>query len=210
MHNLTIVIQGPTDYYKEILLNLSPNQHYIWSTWDDEPKNNLNAIAEKINLVTSIKPSFPCIANVNLQCLSTVRGIESANSEFVFKTRGDMIFSNIDLLMDIIMANNKEMSFIHYGNPPQQVGDFFVFGKKDKSLSFWNHHFTDFGITAPEMRLTNLYKNRIAPNDSFEELMSRFFFFRNHLVPNVNDIYWLKINRWFTSFNGEDNLYPKL
>jgi hypothetical protein len=208
--NATIIIQGPTNFYKDILNNLSPNQKYIWSTWYDEPKNNLDEIASKMELITSAKPSFPCTLNVNLQCLSTLNGIKASKTEFIFKTRGDMIFSNIDLLLEIIHKFNKEASFLHYGNPPKQIADFFFFGSKETALKYWDYQGHDSFYIPPEERLTNNYRNIVAPKESFEEFVNRFFFFNIYLNNKELDIFWLKINEWVSNFYKEnDNLYPK-
>lgn len=210
MKNVTVIIQGPTNYYKEILDNLSQNQTYIWSTWNNEPKENLDAISNKVKLILNEPPNFAGHANINCQCLSTFKGIEAAQTDYVFKTRGDMIFSNIDKLLEIISANNKEMSFLHYGNPPQQMADFFCFGEKTKALDYWNYVCRDGYVIAPEERLSWSYKNKINSQESFEEYMKRFFFFNVILKEKELDIFWLKINKWVTNFYKENlNLYPK-
>jgi hypothetical protein len=207
--NITIVIQGPTNFYKEILNNLSLKQNYIWSTWNDEPKENLLKIESKIPLILSEKPNFAGMSHVNFQCLSTLKGINASNTDYIFKTRGDMIFSDIDKLLEILYQKNKELSFVHYGNPPNQIADFFSFGSKEKSYNFWNYTCQDNSSISPEMRLTNNYKEILDNKDSFEDFMSLFYFFRNDLKKDVLDIHWLKINRFFSSFSKEYNLYPK-
>lgn len=211
MSNVTIVIQGPTNYYQQILENLSPNQKYIWSTWDNEPKEALDAISNKIELVTSHPLDYPGYANVNCQCFSTLEGINNADTNYIFKTRGDMIFNDIDKLISILSSQDKELAFFHYGNPPKQIADFFSFGSVENSRKFWYYYTNDSYNTAPEMRLTNQYKQNVAPNDSFEEFVKRFYFFNHHMIKDNVDIKWLKVDRMLSSFNKENaNLYPRV
>ena len=42
-----IVIQGPTEYYKELTDHYSQFDNVVWATWDDESLLNLDYIRSK-------------------------------------------------------------------------------------------------------------------------------------------------------------------
>ncbi len=42
-----IVIQGPTEYYKELTDHYSQLNNVVWATWDDESKTNYDYISSK-------------------------------------------------------------------------------------------------------------------------------------------------------------------
>jgi hypothetical protein len=203
----TIVIQGPTNYYKEVLKNLSSNQQYVWSTWDNEPDENLNQISKEIPLIITSKPNNVGTSNINLQCTSSFNGIKQSNTQFIFKTRSDMVFDNIDKLLEIISKNNKTLSFIHYGMYMnyRQVCDWFSFGNLENSKIFWNYKSKDNHYPPPETRLTNNYIEK--SKETFEN-----FNFFNHLTKEF-DIYWIKKNLQLSNFykNGAgSDVRPKI
>ena len=110
-----IVIQGPTNYYKKIIEHYKHIPNIVWSTWEDEPIDNLKYIENNIPLIVNKKPSFPGYLNVNLQVLSTFSGIEylvNNNVTEILKIRGDIIVSDIDKLLYVLkgkLENQKEV-----------------------------------------------------------------------------------------------------
>jgi hypothetical protein len=70
-----IVIQGPTDYYKEVADFYSIYPNVVWATWSDESIVRLEYIRSKgIEVVLVDKPQFPGYMNVNMQVKSTYEG----------------------------------------------------------------------------------------------------------------------------------------
>lgn len=76
-------------FYRKIY----PHAQIILSTWDDEPKEQLEKIAKLgAIIVASSKPENPGVMNVNLQLTNSLAGIRKASElgcEFVVKTRTD-------------------------------------------------------------------------------------------------------------------------
>jgi hypothetical protein len=57
-----IVIQGPTDYYKEVADHYSQYPNVVWSTWSDESIVRLEYIRSKgIEVVLVDKPNSQVI-----------------------------------------------------------------------------------------------------------------------------------------------------
>jgi hypothetical protein len=89
------VIQGPTDYYKEVA-DLFKYPNVVWSTWSDESVVRLEYIRSKgIEVVLVDKPQFPGYMNVNMQVKSTYEGIKYLEGKVdeVLKVRSDTIIS---------------------------------------------------------------------------------------------------------------------
>ena len=53
-----IVIQGPTEYYKELADYYQQFDYVVWSTWEGEPQKNINYIESKNIEVIDIIESF--------------------------------------------------------------------------------------------------------------------------------------------------------
>ena len=45
-NDFSIIIQGPTQYYKEIIDTYKSVDNVLWCTWDDEPLEVNNSIKE--------------------------------------------------------------------------------------------------------------------------------------------------------------------
>lgn len=109
-----IVIQGPTNYYREIVDCYTDIPNVVFSTWDDEPQENIDYIKSKnIDIVQSPKPIFPGYLNINYQTLSTYIGLEYLKEKGVteaLKIRGDLKPNNVKLLLEIL--KNKPLSFL--------------------------------------------------------------------------------------------------
>jgi hypothetical protein len=209
MNNITIVIQGQTNFYKEIIKQISPNFHYIWSTWENEPKENLKAIEDSMELVLSTQPNSAGNANVNYQLLSSFKGMEKVKTEYAFKTRGDMIIYNFDALLEKIMKNNKELSFFYYSLEASQIADFFSFGTTKNQLLLWDGQ-EEINGQSPEKTIQQNYMKNNGYKESFEDFIQRFYFFLPEFGENGIDGVWLKwpkckISHW----NDYENLLPK-
>ena len=71
-----IIIQRPNDYASQIVESYKKISNVVWSTWNDEPKENISLIRENgIEVIQIDKPITPGYMNVNFQTLSTYAGI---------------------------------------------------------------------------------------------------------------------------------------
>ncbi len=117
--NQGIVIQGPTNYYKEIIDCYVGIPNVVFSTWDDEPQENIDYIKSKgIDIIQSPKPTFPGYLNINYQTLSTFNGIQYLKEKGVteaLKIRGDLKPNDTKLLLNTL--KNKPLSFLAICKP---------------------------------------------------------------------------------------------
>jgi hypothetical protein len=60
-----IVIQGPTNYCREIIECYENIPNIVFSTWDDEPQENIEYIKSKgVDIIQSTKPTFSGYLNI--------------------------------------------------------------------------------------------------------------------------------------------------
>jgi hypothetical protein len=91
-----IVIQGLTDYYKEIV-DFYKDYECIWSTWNTEPEENLNYINSRDNftVVTSDVPKLKYDFHHGLYTwVTTLNGfthLKNLNHDFGIRVRSDML-----------------------------------------------------------------------------------------------------------------------
>lgn len=72
-----IVIQGSTGYVNEVIDLYKGIPNVVFSTWEDEPEENIQLIKSKgIDVIQSPKPSIAGKFNINLQALSTFAGVQ--------------------------------------------------------------------------------------------------------------------------------------
>jgi len=109
-----IVVQGPVDYYKEIVECFKDIPNVVVSTWEDELPFNIEYIQKSgLEVIVSKKPPFPGRTNINYQTTSTFRGIEYLIKKGVteiLKTRGDIFINDVQKLMSVLKG--KRMSFL--------------------------------------------------------------------------------------------------
>lgn len=70
-----VVIQGPTNYCVQVAHLYQHIPNVVWSTWEDEPNDNIEYIQKFIPVVTNPKPDFSGYLNVNMQTVSTIGGV---------------------------------------------------------------------------------------------------------------------------------------
>lgn len=98
--SFAIVLQGPICHKDNMTVNtilfyqkVYPYARIIVSTWNDEPKTELDKLAKLgAVIVTSEKPTKSGLLNVNLQMINSLAGVKKAKElgcEFAVKTRTD-------------------------------------------------------------------------------------------------------------------------
>ena len=106
-----ILIQGPTEFYKELTDHYSQFDNVVWSTWNNESVVRLDYITSKgIKVVLVEPPKFPGYMNVNMQLRSTYEGLMAHNVDELLKVRSDTIVTNLDKLLPKLKG--KQLSFM--------------------------------------------------------------------------------------------------
>ena len=108
-----IIIQGPTNFYKELADHYSQFENVVWATWNDESVVRLDYIRKKgIEVVLVEKPKVLGYINVNMQVKSTFAGVNYLEGKVdeALKVRSDTIVTNLDKLLPKL--KNKQLSFM--------------------------------------------------------------------------------------------------
>ena len=106
-----ILIQGPTEFYKELTDHYSQFDNVVWSTWNNESVDRLDYIKSKgIKVILVEPPKFPGYMNVNMQIRSTYEGLMAHNVDEILKVRSDTIVTNLDKLLPKLKG--KQLSFM--------------------------------------------------------------------------------------------------
>lgn len=215
MHNQAIVIQGPTQFYKEICECYRNIDNVVWSTWYDEPSENLNYIGKQMSYVLSRQPEFPGYLNINMQNVSAIKGInyitENPNITEILKTRSDIWVSDAPKLLEILKG--KQAAFIgtckenvrkdlyyflgyhHFSH--DYPDNNFLYGTKQNVYNAFNFTTNAWDIIPPESLIAySLMEGmNIEFNLNFEYMKSKgiYFFFKDVQEAKI-DIKWLKHN----------------
>ena len=108
-----IIIQGPTEYYKELADYYSKFNNVVWATWNDESVVRLDYIRSKgIKVILVEKPEVFGYINVNMQVKSTFAGVSYLEGKVdeVLKVRSDTIVTNLNKLLPRL--KNRQLAFM--------------------------------------------------------------------------------------------------
>ena len=108
-----IVIQGPTEYYKELADHYSQFDNVVWATWNDESIIRLDYIRNKgIEVILVEKPEVFGYMNVNMQVKSSFAGISYLEGKVdeILKVRSDTIVTILDKLLPRL--ENRQLAFM--------------------------------------------------------------------------------------------------
>jgi hypothetical protein len=210
-----IIIQGSTEFYRDTAKFYSEFDNVIWSTWVDEPQENIDFIREQgIEVILNDKPEYNGYLNINLQCKSTLSGIEyfkERGFDDVIKVRGDILFANIDKMLPIL--HKKEIAFLGLNNPVHKFNlayfldyyhhgldftiDHVVFGKIDNMYNAFNFYQPLHDPVPPEATiLRNYLFSKGDISFKYENLIDKgVYLFAKDCVGNIEGIFWLK-NKW--------------
>jgi hypothetical protein len=192
-HDVSIIIQGPTQYYEEIIEVYKDVDNVLWCTWDDEPLEVINSIKEVgifVHLIS--KPLNPGYWNINLQCKSTYEGLlkckELFDSKYYIKIRSDFKITDVTLLLERFITKNEKINFLGWADRLEFFFlDYIVFGDFYSMQKYWN--FQDDknnGYPCPEIFLMNrFFGNECCMHGLKTEYISK--------LPLLNgiDLYWL-------------------
>jgi hypothetical protein len=222
-----IIIQGPTNYCKEIIDCYVGISNVVFSTWDDEPKENIDYIKSKnIDIIQSPKPLFSGHLNINYQTLSTFAGIQYLKDKGIteaLKIRSDLQSNNIKLLLKILQG--KPLSFLAICKPDvrplyYELGyahnsfdfpvDLFLYGSIENLEKCFNFQMDQNLPIPPESLIA--YSYFLNSNLEFKLEYSTFIdngitFFMNEVLENNIEIKWLKQNIDLIKNHSDTNIY---
>ena len=205
-----ILIQGPTEFYKELTDHYSKFDNVVWSTWDNESVVRLDYIKSKgIKVILVTPPKFPGYMNVNLQIRSTYEGLMAHNVDEVLKVRSDTIVTNLDKLLPRLKG--KELSFmatckegvrgdlvydlVYLHTSHDYPADNVIYGKVDELKIMFDFQIDELLSIPPEALITWNYMSSkgIDFKLNYETMVDNgmSFFLQECLDENV-EVNWLK------------------
>lgn len=213
--NQAILLQGSTEYGCEQICSFYKQfDRVIWSTWDDEPTENLKMIEDSgITLLVNKKPNFVGYLNINLQFYSTLQGIKYLKTRKfvneVIKIRSDILVWGTQRLLDKLKG--KDISFMTYFNMPHPEyylegvyhnsmdfpTDLIIFGNLDTMYNIFNFQMEYLSTIPTEaIILRNYLKHKSVPyNTDYDYIKSLGVdFFMRYEEECHLFFYWLKNN----------------
>ena len=213
-NNQGVVIQGPTNYYKEVIECYKDIPNVVWSTWDDEPLENVEYIKKHIPIVLNQKPSYGGHLNINMQTISTMGGVNYLKEKGIneiLKVRGDIIITNIFKFLSILKGKSMaflaiakenvrkdlyyELIYRHYSH--DYPVDLVVYGTTQNIENSFNFITEKNQFIPPEaLVLYNfLEENNLEYKSTYNHLINNgVYFYLNDCVDNQVKLNWLKHN----------------
>ena len=210
-----IIIQGPTNFYRELAdhySQLGDKVEIVWATWNDESIKRLDYIRSKgIEVILVEKPKVSGYMNVNMQVKSAFAGADYLRGKVdeALKVRSDTIITNLDKLLPRL--ENKQLSFmatckldarkdlfydlVYYHNCHDYPADNVIYGKIDDLHLMFDFQIDDYLAVPPESLITwNYMTNKnmeffLSYENMIKEGIS--FFMQECLDENV-EVKWLK------------------
>jgi hypothetical protein len=207
-----IIIQGPTDYYKEVADHYSQYPNVVWSTWSDESVVRLEYIHSKgIEVIFTDKPKFPGYMNVNMQVKSTYEGVKYLEGKVdeVLKVRSDTIISNLPALMNGLKG--KQLSFMatckegvrkdlaydleYYHTSHDYPSDNVIYGRVEDMLLMFDFQIDELLPIPPESLITWNYMTNMNMEFrlNYQHLVDNgISFFTDICLDKEVGVHWLK------------------
>jgi hypothetical protein len=182
-----IIIQGPTNE-KYVLDNKNcwKDNQIIFSTWIDSDKSVYN-LDNDIVLFNNY-PSHTGVANWEYQRISTLNGILKAKElgfKRVVKWRSDFKTNNSKNLLKLFDLDKINFyAFVNHRGG--YITDFFMEGDINDMLELFNNE------------KNGEFPERILTDRVYELNLDKKVNFICKLLNNECDIYWHKLNYWFT------------
>ena len=207
-----IVIQGPTEYYKELVDYYSKFENVVWATWNDESLARLDYIRSKgIKVILVEKPEVLGYMNVNMQVKSSFAGVSYLEGKVdeVLKVRSDTIVTNLDKLLPRLQGRKlafiatckvgarKDIAYdlVYYHDSHDYPADNVVYGKIDDLQDMFDFQIEDMLPIPPEALIAwNYMTNKgIKFKLDYQTMINGgiSFFLQDCLDKNV-EVNWLK------------------
>ena len=160
--DIWIILQGPLDYYKEVIPYYKNLDNVIISTWVSEKEK----IENKKHCILSYPPIVSGKHNINYQVKSTLAGLKYAKkqgAEYVFKIRADIAFDDLELLISKLKFDNTLYFPAYYNSKEGYLVDYFQFGPIDKMIKLWDIplKFEIFNKKYPEYYITKNFLKKL-------------------------------------------------
>jgi hypothetical protein len=204
-----IVIQGPTNYAKEIADLYEGIPNVVWSTWDGEDVEYIKS--KGIDVVQSTFPSFGGHLNINYQTVSTYAGLAYLKNKGVTETlkiRSDLKIEKIKLFLEILKGKSisflsickpdirpiyYELDYVH--NSFDFPGDFIIYGTTKNLEKCFNFQTEENYPIPPESLIA--YNYLLNSDIEFKLDYDHFIknnisFFASDCLNNNIEIEWLK------------------
>lgn len=212
-NKIAIVIQGPSNYVKDIKNIWKDYENdLIFSTWiGSEKEYEIDDI-----VVFNKEPEYPGPFNFNYQKISTFNGLLKAKElgySHVLKIRSDYFPTNPKSFMNLLDLNKMNFLMWHYTtflwkDIPTLKGyftDHLSFGPIDYMIDMWDIE-QNF-CHSPEIIITWNYIKKLKDKIDINFLI-------NNLKPFENDLFYIKLNNQnynnIFSFNSKlDNLWGR-
>jgi len=208
-----IVIQGPTEYYKELADYYSQFENVVWATWNDESIIRLDYIRDKgIEVILLEKPTISGYMNVNMQLASSYAGVNrlfELGVDEALKVRSDTIVTNLDKLLPRLQGKKlafmatcktgirKDIAYdlVYYHDSHDYPADNVVYGKIEDLLLMFDFQINELLAIPPEALITWNYmiSQNMTFHLSYENMVHEgiSFFLQECLDENV-EVNWLK------------------
>lgn len=207
-----IIIQGPTNYCKEVAPIYEGIPNTVWSTWEDEPQKNIEYIQQYMPVLLNRKPDFPGYLNINMQTVSTVAGIEYLKERGVtevLKTRGDLKISDVRKMLTLLAGKKAafmvickkgsrpdlyyELVYAHYSH--DYPDNFCTYGTLENIHNAFNFTVEDIAYIPPESLIAYhlLVGMGVDFNLDYNHLINNGVdFYLGDLIANNIKILWVK------------------
>jgi hypothetical protein len=222
-----IVIQGPTDYCKQIIPAYKSIKNVVWSTWEDEPIDNIKYISNNMNIILNKKPSVAGYLNINFQTISTIKGLyylKDKGITEVLKIRGDLLPNNIEIFLNKLKGKPAsflaiakdgvrtdlyyELVYPHYSH--DYPVDLLVYGSVENMINTFGFVVEEYAPIPPESLIA--YHLLIGLNVDFKLKYKHFInneisFFMNDCIENDIKFTWLKRNSDLVEMHNNKTFY---
>ena len=208
-----IVIQGPTEYYKELADYYSKFENVVWATWNDESLTRLDYIRSKgIEVILVEKPTIPGYMNVNMQLASSYAGVNrlfELGIDEALKVRSDTIVTNLDKLLPRLQGRKlafmatckvgvrKDIAYdlVYYHNSHDYPADNVIYGKVEDLLLMFDFQIDEILAIPPEALITwNYMTNKgMVFHLSYKNMVHEgISFFLQDCLDEKVEMNWLK------------------
>ena len=185
MKDFVIIVQGGSAHVEQMREALN-GFNVIFSTWENEKGKYL----ESDIVVYNEKPNYNGPANLNLQKITTIGGLNKAKElgyKRALKLRSDLVPTNIEVFIKLL--DNDSLNFLcwhsHevYPDCPGYLVDYLMSGRIDDLLTLWDINDMSW-CNVPEIHITQQYISKLMGEVDVK-------YFLQELNEN-NDLFWLK------------------